>query len=136
MPLGRNEKREAPAMKLFLPKINFAGVPRPMSVSYTAVLPMPESTVFYVSGLLEARRRDRGTRWRALTCTEQAVLALRWFIDGTRVEQLALDNEVPTFDELVEDEDRVRNMGIVFGHLQSEALGQVESLSLLEQLAD
>ncbi|MFE2998011.1 helix-turn-helix domain-containing protein [Nocardia sp. NPDC059246] len=45
-------------------------------------------------------------------------------------------SEVPTYDELVEDQERVRNMGIVFGHLQSEALGQEESLSLLEQLAD
>lgn len=65
-----------------------------MSVAYTAILPMPESTVFYVAGLLADVRLAKGTRWRALTCLEQAVLALRWFLDATRVEQLALDNSI------------------------------------------
>ncbi|MBF6137765.1 helix-turn-helix domain-containing protein [Nocardia otitidiscaviarum] len=45
-------------------------------------------------------------------------------------------SEVPTHDELVEDQDRVRNMTIVFGHLQTESLNRDESLSLLKQLAD
>jgi hypothetical protein len=65
-----------------------------MSVSYFAVLAMPERTVFAVEDWLAQRRRDLGTRWRALTCMEQAVLVLRWFTDGTRVEQLALDNAI------------------------------------------
>ncbi|WP_405181034.1 IS5/IS1182 family transposase [Nocardia sp. NBC_01377] len=65
-----------------------------MSVAYIAILPLPESTVAHVAGLLAARRQALGTRWRALTCLEQAVLGLRWFTDGTRVEQLALDNAI------------------------------------------
>ncbi|MFJ9371588.1 transposase family protein [Nocardia sp. NPDC101769] len=65
-----------------------------MSVTYTAVLPIPEATVFYVADLLADVRVTKGTRWRALSCLEQAVLALRWFLDATRVEQLALDNTI------------------------------------------
>lgn len=65
-----------------------------MSVTYTAVLPLPESTVFAVVGMLEELRAAKGSRGRALTCMEQAVLGLRWFVDGTRVEQLALDNSI------------------------------------------
>lgn len=65
-----------------------------MSVSYVAVLAIPERTVFAVENWLGQRRRELGTRWRALTCMEQAVLVVRWFIDGTRVEQLALDNAI------------------------------------------
>ena len=60
-------------------------------VSYTAVLPVRESTVLFVSGLLAAERRRRGTRGRrrALGCYRQAVRVLRWFLDGTRLAQLA-----------------------------------------------
>lgn len=65
-----------------------------MSVTYTAVLPLPESVVFQVVDLLERVRVDKNSRGRALTCMEQAVLGLRWFCDGTRVEQLALDNAI------------------------------------------
>ena len=56
-------------------------------VSYTAVLPIAEETVHFVSGLLAAERRRRGTRGRrrALGCYPQAVLLLRWFVDGTRL---------------------------------------------------
>src|ERR687886_879910 len=65
-------------------------------VSYTAVLPVRESTVLFVSGLLAAERRRRGTRGRrrALGCYRQAVLVLRWFLDGTRLVQLAADNAI------------------------------------------
>ncbi len=67
-----------------------------MSVSYTAVLPVRESTVLFVSGLLAAERRRRGTRGRrrALGCYRQAVLLLRWFLDGTRLAQLAADHRI------------------------------------------
>src|ERR671913_735693 len=63
-------------------------------VTYTAVLPVRESTVAFVSGLLAAERRRRGTRGRrrALGCYRQAVLLLRWFIDGTPPAPLAPDN--------------------------------------------
>jgi hypothetical protein len=65
-------------------------------VSYTAVLPVRESTVLFVSGLLAVERRRRGTRGRrrALGCYRQAVLVLRWFLDGTRLAQLAADNRI------------------------------------------
>jgi hypothetical protein len=65
-------------------------------VIYTAVLPAGEETVLFVSGLLAAERRRRGTRGRrrALGCYRQAVLVLRWFLDGTRLAQLAADNAV------------------------------------------
>ncbi len=67
-------------------------------VTYTAVLPTPDETVLFVSGLLAAERRRRGTRGRrrALGCYRQAVLVLRWFVDGTRLVQLAGDNAIST----------------------------------------
>jgi hypothetical protein len=67
-------------------------------VIYTAVLPAPDKTVLFVSGLLAAERRRRGTRRgrRALGCYRQAVLLLRWFVDGTRLAQLAIDNAIST----------------------------------------
>jgi hypothetical protein len=68
----------------------------PDPVSYTAVLPIGESTVAFVSGLLSGERARRGTRRgrRALGCYRQAVLVLRWFLDATRVAQLAVDNQL------------------------------------------
>ena len=61
-----------------------------------AVLPVAEETVHFVSGLLATERRRRGTRGRrrALGCYRQAVLVLRWFLDGTRLAQLAVDNRI------------------------------------------
>src|SRR3954467_3763459 len=60
-------------------------------VTYSAVLPVSEETVLFVSALLAAERRRRGTRARrrALGCYRQAVLVLRWFVDGTRLGPLA-----------------------------------------------
>src|ERR687893_362364 len=62
----------------------------------TAVLPIAEETVLFVSRLLAVERRRRGTRSRrrALGCYRQAVLLLRWFVDGTRLAQLAADNAI------------------------------------------
>src|SRR5881275_1314377 len=56
-------------------------------VTYSAVLPVGEETVLFVSGLLGAERRRRRTRSRrrALGCYRQAVLVLRWFWDGTLI---------------------------------------------------
>ncbi|WP_229435211.1 Scr1 family TA system antitoxin-like transcriptional regulator [Nocardia farcinica] len=45
-------------------------------------------------------------------------------------------SEVPTHDELVEDQQRVRNLTIVFGHLQQESLSREDSLHLLKELVD
>src|SRR5215212_400944 len=65
-------------------------------VTYSAVLPVGEETVWFVSRLLAAERRRRGTRSgrRPLGCYRQAVLVLRWFLDGTRLAQLAADNRI------------------------------------------
>ncbi len=65
-------------------------------VNYTAVLPVDEDTVQLVSALLAAERRRRRTRpkRRALGCYRQAVLVLRWFLDGARLAQLAADNAI------------------------------------------
>src|SRR3954449_6963462 len=67
-------------------------------VTYTAVLSAPDETVLFVSALLAAERRGRGTRRgrRALGCYRQALLLLRWFLDGTRLAQLAADNAIST----------------------------------------
>jgi hypothetical protein len=66
------------------------------SVTYSAVLDMRQETVLFVSGLLRGERRRRGTRRgrRSLDCFAQAVLVLRWFLDGTRIASLAGDNAI------------------------------------------
>jgi DDE superfamily endonuclease len=67
-----------------------------MSVTYAAVLPVREQTVDFLTGLLAAERVRRGTRagTRAVPCRDQAILVLRWFCDGTRMRQLARDNQI------------------------------------------
>jgi hypothetical protein len=70
----------------------------PTSVTYTAVLDVRRSTAEHLARLLRGHRAEVGTRRgrRALGCFKQAVLVLRWFIDGTRVCQLARDNGLST----------------------------------------
>jgi hypothetical protein len=60
------------------------------------VLPVREQTVDFLAGLLAAERVRRGTRaeTRSLSCHEQAILILRWMLDGTRMTQLAWDNAI------------------------------------------
>ena len=67
-----------------------------MSVTYTAVLDVSEDSVLFLSGLLHAERVRLGTRkdTRALSTYRQAVLALRWLFDDTRLSQLARDNNI------------------------------------------
>ena len=67
-----------------------------MSVTYTAVLDVSEDSVLFLSGLLHAERVRRGTRkdTRAVGTYQQAVLALRWLFDDTRMIQLARDNGI------------------------------------------
>jgi hypothetical protein len=50
-------------------------------IAYPATLDVPLELVGYVSRLLAAERRARGTRWRsrALTCWKQALFLLVWF---------------------------------------------------------
>ncbi len=66
------------------------------SVAYTALLTVRDETVLFLAGLLDAERTRRGTRRgrRALGCFTQAVLVPRWFLDDTRLIQLANDNAV------------------------------------------
>lgn len=67
-----------------------------MSVTYSATLSVREETVLYLSSLLHAERLRRGTRTgtRVLGCFKQAVLVIRWFLDATRIRQLARDNQI------------------------------------------
>jgi hypothetical protein len=64
-----------------------------ISVTYTAVLDVKRSTAEHLARLLRDRRMVVKTRKgrRALGCFRQAVLVLRWFIDGSRLAQLARD---------------------------------------------
>jgi hypothetical protein len=65
-------------------------------VTYEAVLDVSEDSVLWLSGLLHAERVRRGTRkgTRVLSTFKQAVLALRWFFDHTRMSALARDNKI------------------------------------------
>ena len=65
-------------------------------IPYRAMLDVPAELLRYLSRLLAAERRRRVTpaRSRRLSCRDQAVLALRWFRDRTRIEALGRDNGV------------------------------------------
>lgn len=65
-------------------------------IAYRAILDVPRELVHYLAGLLQASRRERGTRRgsRALTCFQQAVLGLRWFREDRDVEALARDHGI------------------------------------------
>ncbi|MEV6949889.1 transposase family protein [Streptomyces sp. NPDC051172] len=66
------------------------------SITYTAVLDVSRATAEHLAKLLGEHRERLGTRkgTRALGPFKQAVLVLRWFIDGTRLVQLARDNGI------------------------------------------
>ncbi len=65
-------------------------------IPYRATPGVPAELLRYLTRLLAAERRLRGTpaRSRKLTCRGQAVLALRWFRDRTRTEALGRDHGV------------------------------------------
>jgi hypothetical protein len=65
-------------------------------IPYRAMLDVPEELLRYLTRLLAAERRHRGTPAgsRRLACREQAVLALRWFRDRTRIEALGRDHGI------------------------------------------
>lgn len=74
-PLWCNVKTQNPAMKVVLLPINFTKGSAPtMSVTYTAVLPVRDETVNFLTGLLTAERLRRGTRGgtRSLSAHDQA----------------------------------------------------------------
>jgi hypothetical protein len=89
-------KARYPCYEVVLSQINFAGVPRSMSVTYTAVLEISEDSVLFLSALLRAERLRRGTRkgTRVLGTYKQAVLVLRWFLEDARMSALARDNAI------------------------------------------
>lgn len=69
----------------------------PSSITYTTTLDIRRrETVEYLATLLASHRVTLGTRAgrRALDPFTQAILVLRWFLDGTRVRQLAADNHI------------------------------------------
>ena len=65
-------------------------------IPYRAMLDVPAELLRYLTRLLAAERRRRGTpaRSRKLTCRDQALLALRWFRDRTRRGRLAVDHGI------------------------------------------
>ena len=67
-------------------------------VTFTCVPESRRETVDFLARLLHQRRCAIGTRsgTRALGPFKHAVLALRWFLDNTRVRQLAADNTLST----------------------------------------
>jgi hypothetical protein len=68
----------------------------PSSITYTAVLDVRRETAETLARLLREHRGRLGTRknTRSLGVFKQAVLVLRWFIDGARLSQLARDNGI------------------------------------------
>jgi DDE superfamily endonuclease len=65
-------------------------------ITYTTTLEVRRETARYLARLLAAHRLAVGTRGggRALGPVKQAVLVPRWFLDGTRMRQLATDNHI------------------------------------------
>jgi hypothetical protein len=66
------------------------------SITYTAVLDVRRETAEHLAKLLREHRGRLNTRrgTRALGVFKQAVLVLRWFVDGSRLVQLARDNGI------------------------------------------
>ena len=64
---------------------------------YSAICDVPEETLVHVSALLQAHRREIGTRAgrRAGTARTQAKLVLRWFRDDAPIRLLALGAGLP-----------------------------------------
>lgn len=69
-------------------KINLSGPELHMLV-YPSGIDLSSSTLRYLSGLLAARRRERGTRWRRLGTDRQALLVLAHLRCGHTYAQLA-----------------------------------------------
>jgi hypothetical protein len=67
-------------------------------ITFACALEARRETVYFVARLIQGRCASVGTRrgTRVLGPFRQAVLVLRWFLDGTRIRQLAADNAVAT----------------------------------------
>jgi hypothetical protein len=66
------------------------------AIRFTCVLEARRETVDFLARLLHRRRTEIGTRpgTRGLGPFRQAVLVPRWFLDNTRMRQLAADNAI------------------------------------------
>ena len=79
-------------------------------VSYRVMLDVPRDLIWFVSGLLAARRRQIGTRkgTRRLGCYRQALFALAWFRDKGDIPRLGRGFGLPQstayryLDEVIE----------------------------------
>ena len=79
-------------------------------VSYRVMLGVPRELIWFVSGLLAARRREIGTRrgTRRLGCYRQALFALAWFRDKGDIPRLGRGFGLPQstayryLDEVIE----------------------------------
>ena len=79
-------------------------------VSYRVMLDVPRELIWFVSGLLAARRRQIGTRKRTrrLGCYRQALFALAWFRDKGDIPRLGRGFGLPQstayryLDEVIE----------------------------------
>jgi hypothetical protein len=79
-------------------------------VSYRVMLDVPRDLIWFVSGLLAARRRQIGTREgsRRLGCYRQALFALAWFRDKGDIPRLGRGFGLPQstayryLDEVIE----------------------------------
>lgn len=65
-------------------------------ITYTAGLDVGREAAEALARLLREHRDRLGTRknTRALGVFKQGILVLRWFVDGTRLAQLARDNQI------------------------------------------
>jgi hypothetical protein len=65
-------------------------------ITFTCVLEAPRETVYFLAKLIHEHYGRAGTRrgTRVLGPFRHAVLVLRWFLDGTRIRQLAADNRI------------------------------------------
>jgi hypothetical protein len=65
-------------------------------ITFTCALEARRETVYFLAKLIHEHCERTGTRrgTRVLSPFRHAVLALRWFLDATRVRQLAADNHI------------------------------------------
>jgi hypothetical protein len=93
-------------------------------VTYTATLSRRGETVLFVSGILHGERIRRGTRTgrRALTCFAQAALILLWYLDGTRMAQLTVDNAIGKSTAYTYLHEGISALAARAPHLQSALL--------------
>jgi hypothetical protein len=92
-------------------------------VSYAVMLDVPRELVFFVSGLLAARRREIGTRkgTRRLGCYKQALFGLAWFRDKGDIRRLGAGFGLP-------QSTAYRYLEEVIGVLAARAPGLQEAL--------